>query len=261
MPDSPTAFVQRDQPAGVPPLSLTGERTMPDVPAENYWFRRHLVVYEWIAERVAGRRVVDMACGEGYGVDVLARTAASVTGVDADVEAHAHAAARYGREADGVRFVLGDVLTHHEPCDVVVHLQTIEHVADAEGLLRRFAAMVGPDGAVYLSTPNVATLAGGAEHSGNPFHVTEYDATGFAELLGRCFGSVELLGLHHARMLRGHQWAIEHAGWDRIHAALRLTKPFYDRFVPAIGTRDFALRTPDRAPLERALDFVAVCRP
>ncbi len=56
-------YVQRGQPAGVPPLSLTGERTLPDVPAENYWFRRHLVVYEWIAARVGGRRVIDMACG------------------------------------------------------------------------------------------------------------------------------------------------------------------------------------------------------
>ena len=69
-------YVQRDQPPGVPPLSLTGERTLPDVPEENYWFRRHLVVYEWIAARAHGRRVVDLACGEGYGSAVLARTAA-----------------------------------------------------------------------------------------------------------------------------------------------------------------------------------------
>ena len=68
-------YVQRDQPPGVPPLHLTGERTLPDVPEENYWYQRHLVVYEWIAQRVHGRRVVDLACGEGYGSAVLARTA------------------------------------------------------------------------------------------------------------------------------------------------------------------------------------------
>ena len=61
--------VQRNQPPGVPPLELTGERTLPDVPEENYWFRRHLAVYEWIAERVGGLRVADLACGEGYGAD------------------------------------------------------------------------------------------------------------------------------------------------------------------------------------------------
>ena len=73
--------------------SLTGERTLPDVPEENYWFRRHLVVYEWIAARAHGRRVVDLACGEGYGSAVLARTAASVVGVDANPEAFEHARA------------------------------------------------------------------------------------------------------------------------------------------------------------------------
>src|SRR6187455_3160552 len=98
---APELYVQRDQPPGVPPLELTGERTLPDVPEENYWFRRHLVVYEWIAAQVRGRDVVDMACGEGYGVDVLARSgAASVVGVDANPEAHEHARLRYGR--DGV---------------------------------------------------------------------------------------------------------------------------------------------------------------
>ena len=88
-------YLQRDQPPGVPPLQLTGERTLPDVPEENYWYRRHLVVYEWIASRVGGRRVVDLACGEGYGSAVLARTAASVVGVDANPEAFEHARLKY----------------------------------------------------------------------------------------------------------------------------------------------------------------------
>src|SRR5689334_22893571 len=89
------SYLQRDQPEGVPPLALTGERTLPDVPEENYWFQRHLVVYEWIAARAHGRRVVDLACGEGYGSAVLARTAASVVGVDAHPEAFAHPTAKY----------------------------------------------------------------------------------------------------------------------------------------------------------------------
>jgi len=54
---SSASYQQRDQPDGVPPLALTGERTLPDVPEENYWYRRHLVVYEWIAAQVAGQRV------------------------------------------------------------------------------------------------------------------------------------------------------------------------------------------------------------
>ena len=88
-------YLQENQPEGVPPLELTGERTLPDVPEENYWYRRHVAVYEWIAERCAGLRVVDLACGEGYGSNLLAGRAAEVIGVDANPEAYEHARARY----------------------------------------------------------------------------------------------------------------------------------------------------------------------
>jgi SAM-dependent methyltransferase len=245
--------VQTGQPEGVPPLQLTGERTLPDVPAENYWFRRHLAVYEWIAERCGGLHVVDMACGEGYGAEVLARRARRVTGVDANPEAHEHARLKYTRP--GLRFVRNAIELHQEPCDALVFLQTIEHVQDPEAVLRRFKAMAGT---VYVSTPNLLTLAPpGASKSANPWHVREYRAEEFRALCESVFSRVELLGLFHARMLRAHELALR-AGWDRVHAALGITRPFYDRFTPAISTRDFTLR-PDG--LERALDFVAVLRP
>jgi SAM-dependent methyltransferase len=254
---STNLYVQRDQPPGVPPLELTGERTLPDVPAENYWYRRHLAVYEWIGARVIGRRVLDMACGEGYGSEVLSRGAASVVGVDANPEAYEHARLRYTRQ--NLRFERGAVENHGEAgtYDAVVFLQTIEHVQDPAALCERIAG-VAPT--AYISTPNRLTLAPpGAERSGNPWHVREYTAAEYRELLEPIFASVEILGLHHARKLRLHELAIR-GGWDRVHPALRLTKPFYDRFVPAIAASDFALRAPEEASLERALDFVAVCR-
>ena len=250
------SYVQRDQPPGVPPLPLTGERTLPDVPAENYWFRRHLVVYEWIAARVGGRRVVDMACGEGYGSDVLARAAASVVGVDANPEAHEHARLRYVRP--NLRFERELVETFAEPCDAVVFLQTIEHVEDAGAILEHFKSLLAPGGVAYVSTPNLLTLAPpGAEKSENPWHLKEYRAAEFGELCRAHFGQVELLGLFHARKLRLHELALR-LGWDGIHKRLRLTKPFYDRFTPAIAASDFALRPGN---LDAALDFLAVCRP
>jgi SAM-dependent methyltransferase len=244
--------VQRDQPDGVPPLELTGERTLPDVPAENYWFRRHLVVYEWIAERCAGLKVVDMACGEGYGTEVLARRAREVTGVDANPAAFEHARLKYTRP--GVRFVRNMIELHSEPSDVVVFLQTIEHVPDPAGVLRHFKEMAGT---VYVSTPNLLTLApAGADKSGNPWHLREYRVAEFRALCEGVFEHVDLYGLFHARKLRAHELALR-AGWDRVHPALGITKAFYDRFTPAIGARDFALR---RDGLEGALDFVAILR-
>jgi SAM-dependent methyltransferase len=245
--------VQRDQPPGVPPLELTGERTLPDLPQENYWFRRHLAVYEWIAERVRGLRVADLACGEGYGSEVLARSAAEVVGVDANPEAHEHARLRYRRP--NLRFERGLVEDFDERCDAIVFLQTIEHVTDPGALLESFAR-VSPS--TYVSTPNRLTLApAGAEKSDNPWHLREYTAAEYRELLEPHFTRVELLGVHHAGKLHVHDVALR-LGWDRVHSALRLTKPFYDRFVPAISASDFRLTTD--GDLDRALDFLAICR-
>jgi 2-polyprenyl-3-methyl-5-hydroxy-6-metoxy-1,4-benzoquinol methylase len=247
--------LQQRQPEGVPPLALTGERTLPDVPAENYWFRRHLAVYQWVAERCAGLDVVDMACGEGYGVEVLARRAAGVTGVDANPEAHEHARLKYAQP--GVRFVRGLVERYAEPCDALVFLQTIEHLEEPQDALDHFRGLLRPGGTAFVSTPNVLTLAPpGAERSGNPWHLREYRPEEFRALCEGSFERVELLGVFHARKLRLHELALG-LGWDRLHRALGITGAFYEWFTPAIAARDFALRP---GPLERALDLVAVLR-
>jgi SAM-dependent methyltransferase len=241
----------------VPPLELTGERTLPDVPSENYWFRRHLAAYEWIAGRVAGRDVVDLACGEGYGSDVLAQTAASVVGVDANPEAHEHARARYARA--NLRFDRALVETYGEPgaFGAVVFLQTIEHVLAPADLMRHIRSLLSEGGVAYVSTPNVLTLAPpGAERSDNPWHLREYRHDEFRALCESAFDAVELLGLFHARKLRIHELALG-LGWDAIHERLGITRPFYDRFTPAISSDDFTLRADG---LDRALDFLAVCR-
>jgi SAM-dependent methyltransferase len=261
-------FTQQHQPEGVPPLELTGERTLPDVPEENYWYRRHLAVYEWIAARTRGQRVIDMACGEGYGSNLLASTAASVVGVDANPEAHEHARLRYQRE--NLRFARDLVESFNEPCDAVVFLQTIEHLKNPGAVLEHFSSLIAAGGmqegeggrsaAVYLSTPNVLTLAPkGAPRSDNPWHVHEYKASEFQALCTGHFGTVEMYGLFHARKLRVHQLALK-LGWDSIHPRLGLTARFYDWFTPAIASSDFALRSAAEADLDRALDFIAVCR-
>jgi 2-polyprenyl-3-methyl-5-hydroxy-6-metoxy-1,4-benzoquinol methylase len=259
VPDQPKRYEQRNQPPGVPPLALTGERTLPDVPEENYWFARHLIVYRWIARQVVGMRVADLACGEGYGSDTLAQAGATaVVGVDANPEAHEHARLRYVR--DNLRFERTMVETFDEPCEAVVFLQTIEHVRNPGEILERFRTLVGRGGIAFVSTPNVLTLAPpGAERSGNPWHVHEYRPEEFAALCRAHFADVELYGLFHARKLALHAAALR-LGWDRVHQGLGVTQRFYDRFTPAIGVRDFALRRGAARDLNGALDLVAVLR-
>jgi SAM-dependent methyltransferase len=244
-------YLQRDQPPGVPPLQLTGERTLPDVPEENYWYQRHVAVYEWIGKRCAGMRVVDLACGEGYGSDLLASRAAQVIGVDANPDAFEHARRKYRRA--NLSFRRGLVEQFDQKMEAVVFLQTIEHIHEPDRLLERIAWMAP---VAYISTPNRLTLAPpGAEKSDNPWHLREYDAGQYRALLEPHFARVELLGLFHARKLRAHEIAVR-LGWDRLHRALHITRPFYERFIPAISATDFQLRSGD---LDRALDFVAVC--
>lgn len=78
-----------------PGLTLTGERTIPDLDIENYWFRRHEVVYQRLAPRCADRDVLEAGCGEGYGADLIAGVARRVVAVDYDQSAVAHVRSRY----------------------------------------------------------------------------------------------------------------------------------------------------------------------
>jgi SAM-dependent methyltransferase len=174
-----------------------------------------------------------------------------VIGVDANPEAYEHASARYRRLNLSFRREL--VEEFDEPVDAVVFLQTIEHIHEPDRLLASIAE-IAP--VAYVSTPNRLTLAPpGAEKSNNPWHLREYDPAEYRELLEPHFERVEILGLNHARKLRVHELAIR-LGWDRVHPALRLTEPFYERFIPSIRASDFQLRAGD---LDRALDFLAVC--
>src|ERR1700754_352536 len=76
-------------------LPLTGERTVPGIPEENYWFRRHEVVYRALRARCCAGVVLEAGCGEGYGADLLAGSAPTVLAVDYDPLAVAHVARRY----------------------------------------------------------------------------------------------------------------------------------------------------------------------
>ncbi len=210
-------YLQRNQPDGVPPLPLTGERTLPDVPEENYWYRRHLVVYEWIAG--AGRR----ACA--WSTWPAARATAptcspapppSVVGVDANPEAHEHARLRYPRP--NLRFERDLVESFAEPCDAVVFLQTIEHVQDAGAILEHFKSMLGARRRRLRldAEPADPGAARGARSPTTPGTCSEYRAEEFRALCEAHFRRVEMLGLFHARKLRAHELAIR-LGWDRVH--------------------------------------------
>ena len=169
-------------------LEFTGERYVPGTAgdiAHEHWHR-----YAFARSFVRGRRVLDVACGEGYGSALLAGAAAEVTGVDIDAPTLAHARAAYA-DRGNVEFVHGSAaaLPLPDACvDAVVSFETIEHLdaRDQPAMLAEFARVLTPDGFVVLSSPNRPEYSDARGYV-NPFHRHELDRAELAHLVGRHF--------------------------------------------------------------------------
>ena len=188
--------------AGVQTLPLTGERTIPDVPEENYWFRRHEAAYAWLSARCADAVVLEAGCGEGYGADLLAGVARRVVAVDYDEPSVAHVRTRYPA-VDVVRANLVVLPVRSAAVDVVANFQVIEHLWDQTGFLAECHRVLRPGGTLLITTPNRATFSPGQDTPLNPFHTRELDADELAELLRGAGFDIDFLGgLHHGPRLR-----------------------------------------------------------
>jgi SAM-dependent methyltransferase len=174
-------------------LPFTGERFTPECLREMWYEHYHR--YAFVRALVKGRRVADVACGEGYGAMLLAQTAASVTGIDISEEAIAHARARYATQSN-LSFVQGDAcrLTLTEASvDVVTSFETIEHLLEQEELVAGFARVLDDNGVLVISSPDKRTYSDERGYQ-NEFHVRELYRDEFLTLLGRHFGHVRLYG-------------------------------------------------------------------
>jgi SAM-dependent methyltransferase len=169
-------------PAGTATMALTGERTVPGIAEENYWFRRHEVVYRRLLDLCRGRDVLEAGCGEGYGADLIAGVAASVIGLDYDDSAVAHVRARYPR-VDMRQGNLADLPLPDASVDVVVNFQVIEHLWDQGRFVAECARVLRPGGMLLMSTPNRITFSPGRDTPVNPFHTRELDARELVGLL------------------------------------------------------------------------------
>ena len=171
-------------------MDFTGERFVPqcqgDIAAEHY--HRYLFASQF----VGGKRVLDIASGEGYGSSLLALKAAQVTGVDVSPEAIANARATY--TASNVSFVQGSATAIPLPdrcVDVVVSFETLEHLEAQEEMLKEIRRVLCADGLLIMSTPNKPVFG---LRGVDQFHVRELEQDEFVALLHREFSCVDLLG-------------------------------------------------------------------
>lgn len=165
------------------------------------WLRnQHLVRYRWAAAKfAAGRRVLDAACGTGYGSRLLSEAGARrVISVDLSPEASLEAARN--DDLQFLRFVRADVTClpfRDATFDLYVSFETLEHVEDDRALLEEARRLLAPGGTFLCSTPNRDLLSPGLtlrDQPRNPHHLREYSIAEFESLLRRYFPDVTLLG-------------------------------------------------------------------
>jgi len=162
---------------------------------ESPWWGVHVSRYLYAASHVRGRRVLDVACGTGYGLSVLGAEARTVVGADADLGSAR--TARHGTTgaphavlvSDGAQLPFGD-----GTFEVVTSFETLEHLCDRDSFLDEIRRVLAPGGVLILSTPNALYTEPVNGVPRNRFHVHEYTPDELASALTARFARVELRG-------------------------------------------------------------------
>jgi len=154
------------------------------------WWTVHVARYRHALQFVEGHRVLDIACGTGYGLSVLRERVSAVVGVDFDITAIADAKTR-------ANVLLGDgrKLPFRNACfDAVVSFETIEHMDNRDRFVSEIARVLTDSGILILSTPNANHTKPIDGRPTNPFHIHEYTPDELSSELGKHFVSVQLMG-------------------------------------------------------------------
>lgn len=224
-----------------PTLEFTGERFTPECVRE-IWYE-HMHRYAFARPLAQGLRVLDAACGEGYGSVLLADAATEVVGLDISPEAVAHARARYGHRTN-LRFDVADCTQlDHLPdasFDLIVSFETLEHVQAQERMLDGFARLLTPEGLLLVSTPdkhNYTDVPGVV----NEYHVRELYRDEFEAMLASRFAAFRLFG---------QKLLFQSALWDVSNPSNR------DHWQAAVLQSDDAVVA---APAYPPLYYIAAC--
>ncbi|HJP78536.1 MAG TPA: class I SAM-dependent methyltransferase [Pseudonocardiaceae bacterium] len=245
-------------------LPLTGERTVPGVAEENYWYRRHEAAYVALREHCADAVVLEAGCGEGYGADLLAEVASRVVALDYEPLTTAHVRTRYPR-LDVLRGNLATLPIASSSIDVIANFQVLEHLWDQSGFLGECRRVLRPGGTLLLTTPNRITFSPGQDRPINPYHTRELNPDELRELLIDAGFAIEFLGgLHHGPRLRElddeYGGSLIQAQLDVVMGHLPGEASWPDQLladVDSLRANDFAVH--DRE-VRASLDLVAVAR-
>jgi ubiquinone/menaquinone biosynthesis C-methylase UbiE len=162
-------------------LEFTGERFTPECVREIWYEHYHR--YAFAKRLVAGKDVLDAACGEGYGSNMLVKVAKSVTGLDIDSNTIKHAQNKY--KSDNLTYIEGSCSAlpfENSSFDVVISFETLEHLEHQQQMLAEFNRVLRNDGILIISTPDKKHYSD-ATGFVNEFHVKELYKNEFEQLL------------------------------------------------------------------------------
>lgn len=172
-------------------LLFTGERLMTEI--NEYWSIEHLHRYALALNFVRDKKIIDIASGEGYGSNILADSAAFVTGIDISEVAIKHSKNKYKKH--NLSYVHGSATSipmNDHSIDIVISFETIEHLSEHDQMITEIKRVLKPHGVLIISSPDKKYYSDIPGYC-NPFHVKELYAKEFNELIEKYFTNVEIL--------------------------------------------------------------------
>lgn len=174
-------------------MKFTGERVVPDqMQNDVLTLTQHLTRYNFALKYCAGKKVLDAACGTGYGMNIMSFVASDVIGLDISYEAIEYAKANYKFSNKPNSFFTVNlsetnfaVVPFKNNIDVITSFETIEHLENPDFFLKNVKDSLVDDGLFIFSIPNTNPSA---------FHKQIYDLVGAKKLIGKYFKNVEWFG-------------------------------------------------------------------
>lgn len=231
----------------------TGERILPEKETP-LMIARHFCAYRLAKEHVGAKALLDIGCGEGYGVYYLANFAKEAIGIDYDNSIINYAKDKYKKENLAFyKIDINDLDSLKAKFDIICAFQFIEHVRDTKKFLDDIRNLLNPQGAFICSTPNRLDASPHSDKPSHKFHVKEYLFHEFKELLAGYFTKIDMLGLKRGRRLNFYRRLKKIGLFNFLPQNINPVKRFYAH----IDCADFVFV---KKNIEKGLDFIAISK-
>lgn len=179
-------------------MKFTGEQIIPGVTKQRIE-DEHIARYVFALKYVKGKKVLDVACGTGYGTKMLKKFGGASNVVGMDLSKKAIEYAKQNNSLEGVKFFVGNVAqnTFGTDCfDVVVSFETIEHLEEEERrlYLKNIYNQLKKDGIFLISTPNKKIVSPFSDVPINRYHKHEFFLEELKNFVSNFFVIEKILG-------------------------------------------------------------------